>query len=257
MKLFLLKLHWFSCQIGFDFLKFFKSMKGLPKYLSDYIKFKSNNNSVITFKPCLTDYFDESGDINSEYFWQDLLISQMIYKNNPKRHIDIGSRIDGFVAHVASYRIIDVFDIRPIHTKIPNVNFYQADLMSDNSNFHNSCDSLSCLHTIEHFGLGRYGDKINNKGYISGLQNITKLISPGGKFYLSTPVGKEKVEFNANWIFNPVRIVEIVKKQGLYLSEFYIIKNGNEFLKIEIHDIEKLSNERYNLGIFIFIKNES
>ena len=257
MKSFFLKLHWFFCQIGFDFLKLIKSIRGFTKYISDYIKYKRNNTSIISFKPCLSDYYEESGDIKSEYFWQDLYIAQMIFKNTPKRHIDIGSRIDGFVAHVASYRSIDVIDIRPIQSQIPNVNFYQMDVMNDNFKIHISCDSLSCLHTIEHFGLGRYGDQINNNGYELGLKNMTKLLTPGGKFYLSTPVGVEKVEFNANWIFNPIKIVEIVKKQGLYLSEFYIIKNGNEFLKIEIHNIEKISNETYNLGIFIFIKNES
>ena len=257
MKLIFLKLHWFLCQIGFDFLKFIKSIRGFTKYIGDYIHFKRKNTFNISFKPCLTDYYEESGDIKSEYFWQDLLIAQMIFKNNPKRHIDIGSRIDGFVAHVASYRSIDVFDIRPIQSKIPNVNFYQTDLMNDNFKIQNSCDSLSCLHTIEHFGLGRYGDQINNNGYVLGLKNMTKLISPGGIFYLSTPVGKEKVEFNANWIFNPIRILEIVQKEGFHLSEFFILKNGKEFLKIDINDIVNFSNEKYNLGIFIFIKNES
>ena len=257
MKLQFMKLHWFLCQIGFDFLKFIKSIRGITKYINDYIKFSRKNTTVINFKPCLTDYYEESGDIKSEYFWQDLLISQLIFKNNPKRHIDIGSRIDGFVAHVASFRSIDVFDIRPIQSQIPNVNFYQSDLMDIDFNILNACDSLSCLHTIEHFGLGRYGDQINNNGYELGLINMTKLLLPGGIFYLSTPIGKEMIEFNANWIFNPTRIIEIVKKQGLFLSEIYILKNGNQFLKIDLNQIDKLSNDRYNLGIFIFIKNES
>ena len=33
---------------------------------------------------------------------------------NLKRHVDIGSRLDGFVAHVASFREIEVLDIRPL-----------------------------------------------------------------------------------------------------------------------------------------------
>jgi hypothetical protein len=35
-----------------------------------------------------------------------------IHKLNPVRHIDIGSRIDGFVANVAAFRKIEVLDVR-------------------------------------------------------------------------------------------------------------------------------------------------
>ncbi|MSU56529.1 MAG: DUF268 domain-containing protein [Candidatus Taylorbacteria bacterium] len=85
---------------------------------------------------------------------------------------------DGFVAHVASFRDCEVFDVRPISTKIPGVVFRQADLMNPASlpttEGRGYCDSLLCLHAIEHFGLGRYGDPINPLGYQRG---ITKIVS--------------------------------------------------------------------------------
>jgi len=37
--------------------------------------------------------------------------------------VDIGSRVDGFVAHVASFREIEVFDVRPISAQIPASSF--------------------------------------------------------------------------------------------------------------------------------------
>lgn len=37
-----------------------------------------------------------------------------IFDSSPQRHLDVGSRIDGFVAHVASFREIEVIDIRPV-----------------------------------------------------------------------------------------------------------------------------------------------
>ena len=40
----------------------------------------------------------------------------MIYAARPEKHVDVGSRVDGFVAHVASFREIEVFDVRPIAT---------------------------------------------------------------------------------------------------------------------------------------------
>ena len=59
----------------------------------------------------LQDYSDNAGQNKGHYFHQDLLVAKMIYDTKPRRHIDIGSRLDGFVAHVASFREIEVFDI--------------------------------------------------------------------------------------------------------------------------------------------------
>ena len=78
--------------------------------------------------PCLQDRYEEAGKINSEYFWQDLLVARWIFEAKPDKHVDIGSRLDGFVAHVASFREIEVFDVRPITTQVPGVIFRQADL---------------------------------------------------------------------------------------------------------------------------------
>jgi len=62
----------------------------------------------------LDDRFDQSGTASGHYFHQDLLVASRIFINNPEKHVDIGSRIDGFVAHVASFREIEVFDIRSL-----------------------------------------------------------------------------------------------------------------------------------------------
>lgn len=53
--------------------------------------------------PCLTDRYEEGGATKNEYFWQDLLVARSIYACAPLKHVDIGSRVYGFVAHVASF----------------------------------------------------------------------------------------------------------------------------------------------------------
>ena len=76
----------------------------------------------------------------------------------------MGSRIDGFVAHVAAFREIEVFDIRPLTHKIPGVVFRRVDILDLPEALENYCDSLSSLHALEHVGLGRYGDPIDAEG---------------------------------------------------------------------------------------------
>jgi hypothetical protein len=70
------------------------------------------------------------------------------------------------------------------------------------------CDSLSCLHALEHFGLGRYGDPINYDGYLVGLYNLHSILKKGGKFYLSVPIGPQRIEFNAHRVFSVSYLLE-------------------------------------------------
>lgn len=247
-------------QFGFDPLRFIRSLRGLPVFVKDWLLFRKTYQGKLTFLPCLHDRYEEGGTTKSEYFWQDLVVARWIYENNPEKHVDIGSRVDGFVAHVASFREIEVFDVRPITSQIPGVVFRQADLMSvdslPNSRGGGYCDSLSCLHALEHFGLGRYGDRVNPQGYRLGLQNMIGLLKPGGVFYLSTPVGNERVEFNANWVFDPRRILRIATENGLRLDRLTVFSRESGIREIDPQEVafDELVVANYNLGIFTFRK---
>ena len=65
--------------------------------------------------PCLQDRYEEGGVTKNEYFWQDLLIAREIYDAKPEKHVDIGSRLDGFVE--------DIKDLSPINFVTTRVKF--------------------------------------------------------------------------------------------------------------------------------------
>ena len=97
---------------------------------------------------------------------------------------------------------------------IPNVGFLQADLMKPiPAELQRCCDSLSCLHTIEHFGLGRYGDPINDEGYRLGLNNLYEIVEEGGMLYLSVPIGPQRIEFDAHRIFSVEYLLELFQEK--------------------------------------------
>ena len=218
-------------------------------------QFSRGYKGRLDFRPCLHDRHEEGGATRSEYFWQDLYIAQKIYASNPNKHVDIGSRIDGFVAHVASFRAIEVFDIRSITSIIPGVIFKQADLMNPSEKLIEYCDSVSCLHALEHFGLGRYGDPIDPIGYEAGLKNMAKILQQQGLFYLSVPIGIARVEFNAHRVFDPREIVRLAEINGLWLEGFAWVSSGklNESTNHQA-DITELSGSYYSLGLFTFRK---
>lgn len=178
----------------------------------------------------LTDKYADSGIAQGAYFHQDLLVARRIFENNPQKHIDIGSRIDGFVAHVASFREILVMDIRPLQNTVKNIVFVQQDFMAViDSEMLESYDSVSCLHALEHFGLGRYGDPINYNGHLVGLENLYRLLKHGGKLYFSVPIGlPQRIEFHAHRIFN----LEYLLKQfeGKYtIDRFSYVDDSGDF----------------------------
>lgn len=264
IKQLLIKFHWLlSSQLGFDPRIPLRSLRGLPAFLRDRSAFRQGFAGKMEFMPCLYDRYEEGGSTKSEYFWQDLLVARAIHAAQPKKHVDIGSRVDGFVAHVASFRDCEVFDVRPISTAVPGVVFRQADLMNPDTlptaEGEGYCDSLSCLHAIEHFGLGRYGDPINPHGYKRGIINMVKLLQPNGTLYLSTPIGMERVEFNANWVFDPRSIVRCAQDAGATLQKLILVTaaKGPKDSVIDEDTLANLALQRYQLGLFIFKKAKS
>ena len=60
--------------------------------------------------------------------------------------MDVGSRGDGFIAHLAAFRDVEVADIRPLPAIIPHVTFIQADMMGTlPADLKGCCESVSCL----------------------------------------------------------------------------------------------------------------
>ena len=208
------------------------------------------------FYPCLNERKMDSGSASGHYFHQDLLVARRIFENNPERHVDVGSRIDGFVSHVASFREIEVFDIRSLNDTIPNIVFKQLDLMSKNFDLRNYCDSASSLHAIEHFGLGRYGDKLDYNGHLKGLKNIYEMLKKNGKFYFSVPIGPQRIEFNAHRVFSVKYLIELI--QDKYRVNFfsYVNDEGNLIRDAALNpaDVDNNFGCKYGCGIFELTK---
>jgi len=240
---------------------FFSNLGNMPRYFRDVRAFKKQFKGNKDFKfgnyyPILMDRTDSGGSHSGHYFHQDLLVAQLIYQNRPIRHIDIASRIDGFVAHVASFRSIEVFDIRPIDSKISNIKFVQSDLMQLREENIECTDSISSLHAIEHFGLGRYGDPIDFNGHLKGLENIYKMLKKGGKFYFSTPIGTQRVEFNAHRVFSIQYLLSIFQPKYEIIEFSYVDEKGDLHRNASLSEdnIKTNFNCELGCGIFEFIK---
>ena len=241
--------------------QFWANISAFIPYLKEREKFRSAlrtsySDWKFSFYPILTDKSDQSGKARGQYFYQDLHVANLIFQANPKRHIDVGSRIDGFVAHVASYRKLEVMDIRPLNSDIQNVQFLQADLMQPMNAYKTCTDSLSCLHTIEHFGLGRYNDELDVDGHIKGLDSLYELLKPNGIFYFSTQIGPPKIAFNAHRVFEIRYLLQLFEKKYKLISFSYIDDQDNMHENVNLTDqlIEENCGCKLGCGIFVLQK---
>lgn len=247
--------------LGLDIFRAFTNIIGIPWYIRDYRKLKNqlkNQNifPITQFRPFLFEKKDSSGVASGDYFHQDLFVARRIFESNPTKHVDVGSRIDGFVAHVACFREIEVFDIRPLKSGVKTIKFVQADLMQMKPELFECTDSLSCLHTIEHFGLGRYGDTVDSDGHLKGLDALYKMLKTGGKFYFSTPIGKQRIEFNAHRVFSVKYLLNLFSDKYYVESFSYVDDKGFMHEKVNLiqADIDVNFSCFYGCGIFELIK---
>jgi hypothetical protein len=233
-------------------------------FYNDYQTFKKqkeeskNCNDFVFGKvyPCLTDKYENNGSAKGDYFHQDLLVARRIYENKPEKHIDIGSAVGGFVAHVASFREITVIDIRPSIGRSHDITFVQQDFMGNlDESFISSTDSLSCLHAMEHFGLGRYGDPLNYDGHLIGIENLCKILKKNGKLYFSVPIGNpQRIEFHAHRIFSPKYLVDIFTKRFRIDHLSYVDGKGDLHENIKIPEFINTYSDNYGCGIFEMTK---
>lgn len=240
-------------------LRRMRRLRWFARQRRDYLRLAAASRGefpMARLYPCLDDVGVSAGTAKGHYFHQDLQVARQVFRRAPHRHVDVGSRVDGFVAHVASFREIEVFDIRELES-LPGIKFVKIDVMSGDLPA-DYADSVSCLHALEHFGLGRYGDPLDYYGHEKGLANLVHLLQPGGVLYLSTPMGPQRTEFNAHRVLSPRYVLQLASRHSLSLIGFSYVDDAGDFHgTVEIDDagLDSHFGCVYGCGIYEFRKS--
>lgn len=198
--------------------------------------------------PCLADRLTHT-PFDAHYFYQAAWLARRLAHARPAQHVDVGSSVMMLSVLSAHTRTVFV-DYRPLRCGLPNLSSVAGTLtrlpFADAS-----IESLSCLHVIEHVGLGRYGDPLDPTGSSAAAAALARAVKPGGRLYVSVPVGRERVCFNAHRVFAPATVVQLFAP--CELAGFSLVDDRGQFVPDAPLDL--CIELEYGCGMFEFVKH--
>jgi SAM-dependent methyltransferase len=196
---------------------------------------------------CLHDATSQTG-FDSHYINHPAWAARIVKQINPAKHIDISSAL-AFCSIVSAFVPVEFYDYRPAPLTLSGLKSGQADLC--NLFFETgSVESISCMHTIEHIGLGRYGDPIDPDGDIKAINELKRVVKKNGHLIFVTPVGVPRIQFNAHRIYSYEMVLDLFS--GFKLNDFSLVLDNNEF--VSPAKAELVGQQRYGCGCFWFSK---
>lgn len=222
-------------------------------YIRDMRRFSGRYSGTYPIRrlPVLFERGGAKSSFDPHYVYQSYWAADRIRKTNlSEHHVDISSHMP-FVAQLSAHFPVTQMEFRPPELELPSFNRLSGSILS--LPFQDAgVRSVTCLHVIEHIGLGRYGDPLDGDGCWKALAELERIIAPGGNLFLSVPVGKPAVYFNGGYVFKVSHIGEAMN--SLDLVEFSYVDDNGCF--VESGRFEDVAGMSYALGLFHFRKAE-
>jgi hypothetical protein len=234
-----------------------KKLMRYPSFFTEFFLFrkmirndKRFSVNVTDLFPCLLDNTPKTG-FEPHYLYHPAWAARVVKKVNPAKHIDIASTVN-FSTMLSAFIPVDFYDYRPADISFSNLECKRGDL----TKLHfadGAIESLSCMHTVEHVGLGRYGDKLDPTGDLEAAKELSRVVKSGGTFIFVVPVGKPKIEFNAHRIYSYEQVLAMFP--DMELKEFSLVPDDyRKYGLITDANKELVKEQSWGCGCFWFIK---
>ena len=234
---------------------YLRRLKLQRNFRLDFAAFNQMEDSRFEVKwaeryPCLYDSTSKSA-FDRHYVYHTAWASEILAKRLPRKHIDIASDLR-FSSLISAFIPVDFYDHRPVDLHLSGFNSYQADL-TNLSFADRSVSSLSCMHVIEHIGLGRYGDNLDPEGDLKAASELKRVLAHNGELLFAAPVGMSRIMFNAHRIYSYKMILNMFS--GLSLLEFSLIPDSDKTGGLIRNASPSLvAEQKYACGCFHFKK---
>lgn len=227
-----------------------------PFVLPDYLLFRKKDKKkrfAIPIQSAIPVLFENTPftRFDTHYVYHTAWAARKVKEIGAHEHLDISSSLY-FSSIVSAFIPVRFYDYRPANLNLSNLSSFSADLTQLHFES-DSIDSLSCMHTVEHVGLGRYGDPIDPEGDTKAISELIRVTKKGGSLLFVVPIGKPKIQFNAHRIYSYQMVFDMFKT--CTLKEFSLIPD-NAIEKGMIYNATKEQSDKqeYGCGCFWFIK---
>jgi len=232
----------------------------LLKFFKDFFRFKKSSNessrkflpTLIDTYPCLKDKTDTTY-FDRHYVYHTAWAARKVAKLKPDIHIDISSSLY-FCSIVSAFNPVKFYDYRPANLCLDNLFSEASDLLKlpfEKDSIH----SLSCMHVVEHIGLGRYGDPLDPDGDLKAIAELKRVLAIDGSLLFVVPVGQPKIMFNAHRIYSYEQILDYFS--DLHLEEFALIPEQDQQGGLVYNAPKELVDSQvYGCGCFWFKKEK-
>lgn len=229
----------------------------IAKFRQQFLEFESKSKTlpprfILRWEdrnPILSDETASHG-FDRHYIYHTAWAMRKVREINPQFHVDFSSSLY-FCSLLSAFVQTRFYDFRVPNLELESLSVDSADLTRlsiDDA----SLPSVSCMHVVEHIGLGRYGDTIDPVGDLKAMHELKRIVAPGGSLLFVAPVGQAKVEFNAQRIYSFEHIVEAFS--GMQLKEFSLVPDNKKQGLIISADPEMVKLQSYGCGCFWFIR---
>jgi SAM-dependent methyltransferase len=228
--------------------------QGYWRFLRDYRRFRRLDTKPrfpVQWRhrlPILSDWTAQTA-FDRHYIYHPAWAARIVARLQPRLHVDISSTL-AFCTVVSAFVPVDFYDYRPADLQLSGLASRRGDLLAlpfpDGA-----VESLSCMHVVEHVGLGRYGDPVDPDGDVKAMAELKRVLAPGGSLLLVTPVGRSRVMFNAHRVYATRQILDAFA--GLTVRDFSLIPDPADGPGlIENADYALADRQTYGCGCFWF-----
>jgi hypothetical protein len=188
-------------------------------------------------------------EFDAHYIYHTAWAARILEQLKPAEHVDVASSLY-FIGMVSAFLPVTFYDYRPAPLQLSNLKSLPGDLLAlplaDGT-----VQSLSCMHVLEHIGLGRYGDPLDTLADRKAMAELSRVLAPGGNLLVATPVGRPTVRFNAHRIYSARQIVDAFA--DLQLRQFSLIPDDAVRRgMINNAPLEAADAQAYGCGCFWF-----
>lgn len=200
--------------------------------------------------PCLEDEVN-SHPVEPHYLYHPAWAARKLIQYGIEEHYDFGS-VQAFATMASAFTKIILHDFRAPHILLSGLTCRSCDLMKlDYAS--DSLPSVSCMHTIEHIGLGRYGDSLNPEGDRIATRELVRVLQPGGILIFVVPVGQSRLQFNGHRIYSFEQVLDMLRPLAL-LEHSLIPDNALQVGMLDNPAPELVNRQQHGCGCFVFRK---